>query len=155
MRNCAFSYTDGSGTDGCNGCLPGYVMDNFYTCSLANGGADSNCLVHGFRRNDNNKTIGCIQCNFGFYIDAFGRCSAMPTNLTGCNTPTQDLQGCLWCDGFFGYYESNADQFGRKICSPGGTNYYQKARDAGYVNNAAIYRFAFVGLLVAVFYNFI
>jgi len=79
MRNCAFSYTDASGKDGCNGCLPGFTMNAQYTCE--SGSADANCLVHGFRRSDNSKTRMCIQCYNGFFVNGLGRCSALPAHL--------------------------------------------------------------------------
>lgn len=87
MRNCAFSYTDGSGIDGCNGCLPGYVMDNYYSCNRAYSGYDRNCLSHGFRRNDLNKNLLCIQCFNGYYVAGNGRCTAIPNYLQGCAVP--------------------------------------------------------------------
>jgi hypothetical protein len=90
----------------------------------------------------------------GFYLDSTGRCSALPSNMVGCHTPFGDFQSCKWCNGYFGYYESNVTSTGVKTCTPGGVNFYQKARQTGYINNAAIYKFAFAGLLVAIFQNF-
>lgn len=153
MRNCAFSYTDGSGIDGCNGCLPGYVMDSFYSCSTSNNGSDPNCLTHGFRRNDNFKTLKCIQCYNGYFIDSTGRCSALPTNLLGCAVPNSNLSGCLWCDGYNGYYESNADQFGNKLCSPGSVNYYAKSKNSNYYNGVAVYQYGIVFTLLVSLYS--
>lgn len=140
MRNCAFSYTDGSGVDGCNGCLPGFTMNANYVCE--SGSADPNCLVHGFRRSDSFKTRMCIQCYNGFFINGLGICSALPSHLTGCAVPDQTLNNCFWCDGYHGYSETNVTPQGYKTCTSGGENFYQKSLKVSRTNQLRNYSLA-------------
>lgn len=137
MRNCAFSYTDTSGIDGCNGCLPGYIMNSYYSCIKPTSGMDPNCLIYGFRRSDASKALGCIQCYNGYFLNSQKICSALPSSLRGCATPNQQLSACLWCDGYNGYYESDVNSYGYKLCSSGGINWYQKSKQ--YISSGSLY----------------
>lgn len=147
MRNCAFSYTDASGIDGCNGCRQGFVMNSSYNCVSPFAGNDPNCLYHGFSRSDNTKRLRCLQCFNGYYLDANNRCSAIPALLEGCAVPDQFLQNCYWCDGYHGFYEYASNQQGYKLCKSGGINFYQKSKETLRTSGSIYFEGLFLAIL--------